>query len=91
MEMAIHVGHLFHFERSIHYKFSNSLLLHNAFTAPGAEGAKDGTRDEQELYDGNRTLAKVGDYVHRFIVARRAEREQLTRSWYLLDPAFRIH
>lgn len=41
--------------------FTDLSMLEKALTAPGAEGDKEGDRNEQIKYEGNRILAQIGN------------------------------
>lgn len=60
-----------HLEEVIDYHFSESSLLEEALTAPGAEGNKEGTTEEKDKYEGHRLLAKSGKYLLPLLVVRR--------------------
>lgn len=53
---------------TIAYEFRDRSLLVRALTAPGAEGDKEGTEEEQVRYQGNRLLAQVGKSLLQLIV-----------------------
>lgn len=54
------------------YRFKNLSLLQKALTAPGAEGDKEGTKDEKDKYEGNRKLAQMGDSLIPVIIRKKA-------------------
>ncbi|PQE09029.1 Ribonuclease III protein [Rutstroemia sp. NJR-2017a BBW] len=58
-------------ENIIDYKFRNCSLIQKALTAPGAEGNKKGNEEEQQQYEGNRKLAKVGESLIQLVVRKR--------------------
>lgn len=53
-------GYFKKLEHDLNYIFRRISLLDRALTAPGAEGDKMGTKEEQEKYDGNRKQAQLG-------------------------------
>ena len=63
-----------------HYMFTDILLLKKALTAPGAEGDKEGSQDEQDKYEGNRKLAQIGKPLYQLVVRERVLVEGASRS-----------
>ena len=64
----------------INYVFTDILLLKKALTAPGAEGDKEGSQDEQDKYEGNRKLASIGKPLYELIVREKILVEGALRS-----------
>lgn len=58
------------------YRFRNGSLLEKALTAPGAEGNKEGTKEEKDKYDGNRNQAQLGDSLIPLVVRQKALYEE---------------
>lgn len=52
------------------HPFSDLSSLEIALTAPGAEGDKEGDLEERIKYEGNRTLAQIGNPLHQLAVKR---------------------
>jgi hypothetical protein len=69
-------GYIEWLENILAYDFRNRSLVEKALTAPGAEGDKEGTMEEQVKYEGNRLLAEMGKSLLPFVIRRRAFSEK---------------
>jgi dsRNA-specific ribonuclease len=65
-------GYLFGLQHNIGHMFTDVALLDLALRAPGAEGEKEGTEEEQKKYDGNRKLAQLGESVIQVFVLEKS-------------------
>jgi dsRNA-specific ribonuclease len=63
---------LIQLQDKIGYRFKDATLLDLALTAPGVEGKKEGNKEEQDLYNGNRKLAQLGDSLLPLVVRKKA-------------------
>lgn len=61
---------------SFGYRFNDISLLKKALTAPGAEGNKNGTKEERDKYEGNRKQAQMGGSLIPLVVRKKTLYEE---------------